>query len=363
MSDESSEEELSGEELENEGEGEEKGEEEEEEKGEEEEQEVDIVQQKLDSKPKHPVPEEENALTKLKAGQCLRMLGRTGNVIEHAYLKIEATNMGLTDISIIAKFRFLEFVDVSNNHLKTQALHCLSNLKNLVMIIADGNIIDSLEIPLMPFLQVLSLSDNEIQSTSGLKQPIIESLNLNNNLIKVIEGLEPAELQEIRNLEFRGNALTTTSGISFATLRSLYLADNLINKLEGLEALVNLQRLHLRGNRLSRLDGFSNSMEKLKYLNLRNNKIENLLELKKLSTLSALEIVVVLENPFAADAEEDYRVEVLVYLPKLKRIDKELVQEEELEEADERRAEREEELGGEEEANEDMGEGDEDDDD
>ncbi|KAJ9577495.1 hypothetical protein L9F63_005868 [Diploptera punctata] len=281
------------------------------------------------------------------AAKCLTMLGKTGNAIEYAYLKIEATNMDLNDISVITSFKYVEFVDVSGNHLSTENLHCLTRLRNLLMLKADGNIITSLDLPPMSFLQVLILSNNEIRNTAGLKEPILESLNLNYNLITQVEDMEPDQFQHLRHLELRGNALTATSGISFVNLHSLYLADNLISRLEGLDVLENLLRLHLRDNRLVKLNGFSNNMKHLKYLNVRNNLIEDMMEVKKLNVLPALETLVLLENTFTRETEEDYRVEVLVHLPKLRRIDKDPVQQDEIEEAEERRAEREE-IAGEE---------------
>jgi hypothetical protein len=70
--------------------------EEEEEMGEEEEgvetEEV-LIQKKLQRKAPHPVPEEAVKLTKEMAGDCLTMLGKTGNAIEYAYLKIKAINL------------------------------------------------------------------------------------------------------------------------------------------------------------------------------------------------------------------------------------------------------------------------------
>ena len=60
----------------------------------------------------------------------------------------------LIDISVIRSFKYLEFVYVSQNHLTTESLHCLADLKNLLLIHADGNIISTLDFPIMPFLQV-----------------------------------------------------------------------------------------------------------------------------------------------------------------------------------------------------------------
>ena len=78
-------------------------EEEEEEKADEEEEKVEqdedvdteekLIQQKLQRKREHTIPENPRKLSKELAGNCLTMLGKTGNAKEYAYLKIEAINL------------------------------------------------------------------------------------------------------------------------------------------------------------------------------------------------------------------------------------------------------------------------------
>ena len=46
-------------------------------------------------------------------------------------------------------------------------------------------------------------------------------------------------------------------------------AANQISNLEGLDALEHLSTLHLRDNQLDKLDGFSENMKNLQYINLR----------------------------------------------------------------------------------------------
>ena len=51
---------------------------------------------------------------------------------------------------------------------------------------------------------------------------------------------------------------------------SLLQAANAIEKVEGLEQLSRLDSLHLRDNLVGQLDGFSESMAALQYLNIRS---------------------------------------------------------------------------------------------
>lgn len=88
------------------------------------------------------------------------------------------------------------------------------------------------------------------------------------------------------------------SGICCPSLVHLFLAENRIEKIKDLEFLVNLKTLHLRSNELTSLDGFSKECRSLNYINLRDNKLAKISELRKLCCLPNLEIIIVLENPF-----------------------------------------------------------------
>lgn len=83
----------------------------------------------------------------------------------------------------------------------------------------------------------------------------------------------------------RENRLTTSKGISLPNLKNLFLvgqcrchccmlafslqAANMLTKLEDLENLIRLTTLHLRDNKIETLDGFSENMKQLQYVNLR----------------------------------------------------------------------------------------------
>uniref|UniRef100_A0A2D4ENT4 U2A'/phosphoprotein 32 family A C-terminal domain-containing protein n=1 Tax=Micrurus corallinus TaxID=54390 RepID=A0A2D4ENT4_MICCO len=84
-------------------------------------------------------------------------------------------------------------------------------------------------------------------------------------------------------------------------------------------------------------------MKSLQYLNLRGNTIAQVQELEKLQVLPMLRALVLLENPCSDESE--YRVEALVLLPSLERLDKDFFEEEERNEAaDIRQRRKEEEL-------------------
>ncbi|KAL8202780.1 UNVERIFIED_CONTAM: hypothetical protein K2H54_025244, partial [Gekko kuhli] len=163
------------------------------------------------------------------------------------------------------------------------------------------------------------------------------------NEIEVISGLDPLKLSNLHTLELRSNSLKTTAGLDLPKLKNLYLAQNSISHLEGLEDLTQLTTLHLRDNMLESLDGFSESMKALQYLNLRGNAIAQIEEVAKLQKLPMLRALVLLDNPCSDEGE--YRLEVLVLLPRLERLDKDFFEEDErLDAEDVRQRRREEEL-------------------
>lgn len=107
----------------------------------------------------------------------------------------------------------------------------------------------------------------------------------------------------------------------------------MITSLEDLGNLKNLSALHLRDNKLENLDGFSDNMESVQYINLRGNMLANFSEINKLQILPKLRALVLLDNPLTENS--DYRLEVLISVRRLERLDKDEYLEEERTEAEE----------------------------
>lgn len=308
----------------------------------------------------------DRTLTFEEASSCLNTLGKDESGLRYAYLMISPIDRKLTNIEMILKFKHLFFVDVSGNNLSLEGLNVLAQMPFLIFLKAHRNILTSAALSVMPFLQVLSLSKNEITDTIGINQPILECLDLNFNVILSIE-IKPENLLMLKQLELRGNELVELSGNFPPTLENLYLAQNRISRFNvfDMAALVNLKILHLRGNHIHKLRGFTSELANLKYLNLRNNNITKFRYFRELRSLTSLEILNVLENPVAGDfgrkpqggeddvdeeeGEEDgTRIPLLLFLPNLRRINKVPVSMEEREEAIDVREERLEEIMAEE---------------
>ncbi len=115
-------------------------------------------------------------------------------------------------------------------------------------------------------------------------------------------------------------------------MKSLFIAANQINTLVDLDELKNLSALHLRDNKLDRLDGFSDKLAALQYINLRGNLISDYAEVKKLQVVPKLRAIVLLDTPLTENG--DYRLEVLISVRRLERLDKDEYLQEERTEAE-----------------------------
>lgn len=98
---------------------------------------------------------------------------------------------------------------------------------------------------------------------------IIYSIFVPDNDISEISGLEFKRLTRLTSLEIRANRLTSTKGLYLPNVKKLYLGDNNISVIEDLSILEHVTTLYLGGNNISKLDGFTESLRNLQYLNLR----------------------------------------------------------------------------------------------
>ncbi|KAF9408839.1 hypothetical protein HW555_011613 [Spodoptera exigua] len=219
--------------------------------------------------------------------------------------------MKLTRIDAIRSFKNIMFLDVSNNCLDIQALQVIAELPYLILIHADDNKLSSAELKPMKYLQVIIFNNNQITSVADVHQEQLSTLELGFN--------------KITKIDFKSKM-------------------NKIKTLAGIELLVNLRILHVRNNPIRYLDGFNEDQGKLQYINLRNCQVATLRQVKKMKVLKALDTLIMKGCPYmggkgeedAEKEEEDdpqIRVELLATLPRLKRINKDIVTPEEREES------------------------------
>ena len=230
--------------------------------------------------PTESEPVEQNALSLSHMRDCLSILAKIDHGLKYAYTRFQAMERNFTDISFLANYRYIRYIDVSGNNLSD--ISCLKNLPNLLLLDAERNQLTEANLGPCPYLQILNLAQNRIESTAEFEYPYLRHLNLNNNAIESLSGFDTFKCDGLRKLELRGNRLKTTANIALPKLEELYLAENQIAVIEGLETMTSLSILHLRGNPIQSLDGFSDKNKKLTYLNLRQTQVENMTEIEKL---------------------------------------------------------------------------------
>lgn len=107
------------------------------------------------------------------------------NCIEN--LLFSFCNRALTDISLLAVFIHLRYIDVSKNNLRD--ISALSALTHLLVIKADHNKLTSAALEELPYLQVASFNNNRFKTTEGLNHPQLEHLCLNCVYILIFKNL------------------------------------------------------------------------------------------------------------------------------------------------------------------------------
>lgn len=105
-------------------------------------------------------------LTYAEAGECLHNLGKCVAQYEYAYLSMNASDKGLTDVSVIPSFRHVRYVNVSGNRLTSEPLRVLETMPYLQTLRADRNRLVSAELKPMPYLQVTSFDPRSTRFNS-----------------------------------------------------------------------------------------------------------------------------------------------------------------------------------------------------
>jgi len=80
-------------------------------------------------------------------------------------------------------------------------------------------------------------------------------------------------------------------------LEELYMGNNMVTALSGWDTIPAIKKLHLRRNKIDKIDEELPALEHLEYLNLRGNKIPSLEVLERLYKNEKLKDINVLNNP------------------------------------------------------------------
>jgi Leucine-rich repeat (LRR) protein len=120
----------------------------------------------------------------------LSLLCKTGNGLTHAYVRLDAAQRELTDISILKNYIHLRYIDLSNNNLID--ISSLNSLTHLLTLKLDNNKLTSAKLDPLPYLQHASFSNNRIKNTEGIAQPKLEILNLNSKILLLVFTSTPS---------------------------------------------------------------------------------------------------------------------------------------------------------------------------
>ncbi|KAI9140723.1 hypothetical protein BKA69DRAFT_1029249 [Paraphysoderma sedebokerense] len=267
-------------------------------------------------------------------GASISLIAPTSTGLSHAFVRLDVSNKEISTIDALAEFPHLRYIDLSNNKIAT-LIPGLTVQDHLLSLNLSHNKLQEISKEVFlkkAYLQQVNFSANEITGSDLSTWMNLKWVNLNKNKLQELFFLEAPELAHI---EARENQLTSTASINAPQLKALYLAKNDITGIQGLHHLEKLERLHLRDNKVEKLDGFGERMKNLTYLNLRNNKITDFKELNKLKCISSLRELALQDNPISG--QDDYRLQVIFRIPQLLKLDKELITPEEREEAEDLR--------------------------
>lgn len=138
-----------------------------------------------------------------EASRSLKVLGKDESGIRYAYLMMSLMNRSLTDVSVILNFKHVLFLDLSGNYLTLDDLQVLVDMPFLILLKVDRNKVESAALGYMPYLQVLSFNQNKIIETNDIYQPLLDSLELHYNFICnvqfSVEGLKNLKQLEMRS--------------------------------------------------------------------------------------------------------------------------------------------------------------------
>ncbi|MEN2498962.1 MAG: Leucine-rich repeat-containing protein 23 [Marteilia pararefringens] len=227
------------------------------------------------------------SVARIKKEKCIDMLQRTFDASSVAYIRLDCSRKSLKDISILENYQHLRFINLSNNQLED--VSPVNICRHLLVLNVDNNLIETLELRDCLYMKVLSAAHNKLSKFSGMPVCVANLVNLNLNGNNIDDSLENLpKMDRLKRLQIRGNKLNTLemSTPNLASLEEIFAADNEIDsiKIDRQAAPQSLRLLHLRDNKLDGSPGtsISDTFKKLKYLNLRNNRIEKLDQLESL---------------------------------------------------------------------------------
>ncbi|XP_071280298.1 leucine-rich repeat and guanylate kinase domain-containing protein isoform X2 [Agelaius tricolor] len=228
------------------------------------------------------------------AAEGLHTFGRSAPGTEYVYLHLSLPGRGLSDISILSGYIHLQKMELSSN--KINDLSCVSHMPYLVELNASKNKLTTyFNFRAPKNLREVDFSHNHIPKMKDLSEyHSLTKLLLDFNEIEEIRGLE--ECHSLTQLGLSHNRLAAIRGLHSLPIRVLNLSFNQIEKVDGLKSLKNLQCVNLSHNKINSLQGLEEH-DLLEAINLEDNQVAELSELKWIENLPLLRDLNLLKNP------------------------------------------------------------------
>lgn len=239
---------------------------------------------------------------KLQSG--LSMVQRVGSRADYAYVMMDCSGKELTALyATLDQFLHVKYINLSKNAIKD--ISGLKALKNLVTAdlseneINDANVFESEENDFY-YLRTLNLSKNKIKSFKSTSTPHLTSLNISSN---EIEKLDLSGMSDLTNIDMRLNKIENIDNIEQApNVKEIYAAENSFKGITVFKDMKNLEKLHLRKNQISNFaDVNSGYLLNVRYLNLRENLVATLEDLRPIVYLERLNKLSFSSNPVCED--------------------------------------------------------------
>ncbi|XP_064512664.1 leucine-rich repeat and guanylate kinase domain-containing protein isoform X2 [Pseudopipra pipra] len=242
----------------------------------------------------------EGVLDEDTAAEGLHRLGCSAPGLEYVYLDLFLSGRELRDIQILCGFVHLQKLDLSYN--KINDLSCVSHMPYLLELDASHNeLTECFGFKPPKNLKEADFSYNQISKMQDLSAyQCLTKLFLDFNNIREIKGLE--KCHSLTHLSLSHNSLRAISGLENLPLRILNLGFNQIEKATGLESLKTLQQLDLSSNKITSLRGLQGH-DLLETINLEDNQVAELPELKWIEGLPLLRVLNLLKNPLQEQAD------------------------------------------------------------
>ncbi|NWU32794.1 LRGUK protein, partial [Dyaphorophyia castanea] len=236
----------------------------------------------------------EGVLDEDTAAEGLHTLGYSAPGTECVYLHLTLPGRELRDISILSGYVHLQKMELSSN--KITDLSCVSHMPYLIELNASKNELTTyFDFKPPKNLKEVDFSHNQIPKMHDLSAyQSLTKLLLDFNEIQEIRGLE--NCPSLTQLGLSHNKLTAIRGLENLPIRVLNLSFNQIEKVTGLKSLRALQKLDLSCNKINSLQGLE-ELHLLEVINLEDNQVAELSEIKRIEGLPLLRVLNLLKNP------------------------------------------------------------------